>query len=332
MKLRQIAETMQKVDRRVLYLVLVVVTSIALFIPVKVPNRPDRPVQDLYHFLMTMPADRVVLLQSDWTNSTRGESLLNMEALLRILMRREIRFVMYSGADPQAPQVARNVIDRINAERVADGQRRYEVWNDWIDLGFFPDLTSFANAMSADVRAAWRGRKNPNPELDGAPDDVFNSPVLRDIRGIEDAGLLINVTASGTIDVLVQRLSPKRFLEHGEEIRGKVPLGLMCTGVMGPQALPFHQAQQVVGISVGMKGAFDLEYMMEHGLNYAGEDGVIHVQYEGDRTPIRGFPGERNLERASRHYFSLQVALGLLILAVVAGNVGLMLTRKRGNS
>lgn len=332
MKLREFGEKMQKVDRRVLYLVLVVLTSIALFFPVKVPNKPERPVQDLFHYLMTMPTDRTVLLQSDWTNSTRGESLLNMEALLRILMRREIPFVMYSGADPQSPQVARNVIERINAERVAAGERRYEVWEDWIDLGFFPDLASFANAMSADVRSAWRGRKNPNPALNGAPDDVFNSPVLRDIRGIEDAGLLINVTASGTIDVLVQRLSPKRMLPHGEEVRGKVPLALMCTGVMGPQALPFHQAEQVVGISVGMKGAFDLEYMMEFGLNYPDANGVVRVNYEGDRNPIRGFPGQRNLERASRHYFSLQVALGLLILAVILGNLGLVITRKRGNS
>ncbi len=318
-------DKMQAVDRRIIYLILLVVCATSVFIPASIPVKPDTSSADLFHYLMTTPTDKPIMIESDWTLSTRGENSASMEALIRILMRRKVKFILFCGGDPQAIQVARDVLRRINQERVASGEPAYRQWVDYIDLGVIPDMGSMANAMSTDFRTALKGMKNVNEQ--GVPEAVLSSPVFNGVNAIEDMPLLINVTASATIDMLVQRLSPGKKLIPGEKMKGKIPLACMCTGVMGPQALPYSQAGQVVGLGIGLKGAYDMEYMMEHGLNSPDASGTV-VEYRADPTPIRAFPGAINFDRANRYYLTLHAALGLLILFVIVGNVGYYASKK----
>jgi hypothetical protein len=296
-----------------LYMLLMVVCSVPLFFDMKAPNRVDPASVALFRHIMEAPEDSVFIIQSDWTFSTRGENGGNMEALLRLVMHRGLRFVVYSGADPQAPQVARNLIMNINAERVAKGQRPYVRWEDYVDLGFLPDMGTMAIAMGADLRRAWGLQRDVRP--DGVKRPIFESPVLRDIHRIEDIHLLVNIHAAATHIVLVQRLY------------GKVPIASMCTGVMVPEMVPYFKAGQIIGFSGGLKGVYDMEMLMEGGLNWRGPDGKIANPMPGQPV-IAGFPGEFPKGRGSSYYPTLHFALGLLILAVVVGNVGIYLTRR----
>jgi len=305
--------------RWVLYGLLIVFTSVPLFFPFRIPNKPEDAAIDLYVKLMTIPEGSTVLLESDWTNSTRGESAGQLEAALRIMMRRNIKFAFYSGADPQAPQVTRDVIDRMNAERKAKDLRQYEKWNDYVDLGFFPNLEGAANSMGADLRKAWQGRKDTN--LAGQQEDVFNSPVLKDIRSVGDSSLLLNIHASGTLKILIQRLY------------GKVKLASMCTGVMGPETLIYYQSGQIDGVSIGLKGVYDMETLMEYGVNSPGPDGKVQItseKYSGQVIP--GWPGMKNYDRAGAYYPTLHAALFLLIGAVVVGNIEVIRQRKKNKA
>lgn len=320
---RNFGEVLQGMSRHTLYALLFIAASVPLFFKIEVPNKPDDQTIDLFVYLMKLPKDKPVIIESDWTLSTRGESAGQLEALLRILMRNETKFLIFSGADPQAPQVARNILRRINEERVASGERKYERWNDYIDVGYYPDLAAMSNAIGINIRKAFGGKRDVAPGK--GLTDIFQSPVLESVKSVGDVGLYINITASGTIDVLVERLY------------GKVPLALMCTGVMGPQSVPYYQAKQLVGISIGLKGVYDLETMMEYGVR--GErapDGppkrVVSKNPSIAKETIEGFAGKRNFDRAGSYYPTLHVALFLLILAVVAGNVGLALTRRNGGS
>ncbi|MFX8660959.1 hypothetical protein ABTM16_20190, partial [Acinetobacter baumannii] len=77
---------------------------------------------DLYANLMKLHEGDKILLGSDWTNSTRGESMGEMEALVRILMRKKVKFVIYSIGDAQAPQVSRDLIKRLAEEEGKAGR------------------------------------------------------------------------------------------------------------------------------------------------------------------------------------------------------------------
>lgn len=310
-------DKLQAVDRRVLYSILFVVLSFPLFLTISFPVDPDPSSKDFYAAVTSVPEDKTVFLQSDWTNSTRGENGGHLEALLRILMSKKQKFVIYSLADPQAPQVFRDVIRRINEERKAQGLEVYTPWNDYVDLGFFANAEGTTVSIGNDVKKLFGTRRIKNPE--GVEKNVFESPVMHPITQIGDAGLFIIVTASNTIDYAVQRLT------------GKVDMVCACTGVIGPSALVFYQSGQLKGVAVGLKGVYDVEYMMANGLNQAGADGKKLVEFpqKPDVSADKVAQGT-TFSRGAKYYASLHAALGLVILAVILGNIGMLASRKKG--
>jgi hypothetical protein len=306
----------QAIDRRVLYAVLILCTAVSLFFKTEIPVNPDESSKDLYVTLMTMDPQKTVLIESDWTNSTRGESAGHFEALMRILMNRDIKFVVYAIADPQAPQVARDAMRRILDERKAQGLREYKIWTDYLDLGYFPNAEGHLQAVGNNIRTAWGGRK----EFDetGKEREVFESPVLSGVRSVGDASLLVVVSASSTVDIAVERLY------------GKVPLGFMVTGVMGPNALPYYQARQIVGMAVGLKGVYDVEYMMKYGVNYVAEGQERpKVKHKDDAVLIAPVTTGTTFGRGASYFLPLHVALTLMILAIIVGNVAMFASRKK---
>lgn len=305
-------EKMQKLDRRVLYAVLIVVVSAGLFFKFEIPTDPDPSSKDLYAAIQELPDDSTVIIQSDWTNSTRGESMGHFEALIRMLMDKNIKFVFYSAADPVAPQVARTVIARLNDERGKENLKVYQVGEDYIDLGYFANAEATNTSMGTDLRNAWKGKTTKMPN--GDPVDIFASPVLKNIKSIGDAGMFISVTASSSLDVAVQRLSDK------------VKMGAMVTGVMGPSALPYYQAKQLKGVAVGLKGVYDMEYMMKYGI---AKDGTEGAKVTWGKNAIPAVTEGMSFDRGAKYYGTLHLALILLILAVIIGNVAMFASRKR---
>ncbi len=317
-----------------LYLCLVLATAAPLFVKQTIPTIPDRPAVDLFAALMSLPDGCTIIVQSDWTNSTRGESAGAMEALLRIIMRKNIKFALMAVADPQAPQVAKDTIRRINEERKAKGEKEWKQWDDWVALGYFPNAEGIGNAMANNLRTAWSGKKDLKPGA--GMTDVFQSPVLQSIQRVEDVQMIINIHASDTMNRLVER------------IKKRTKLASMCTGVMGPETLVYHTSGQIVGVSVGLNGVVWMETMMERGIDpydaIDPETGKTMTSKKAERlsmdpkNPVRaigkpkieGFKEATNYARGMNYYLSLHFALGLMILAVVAGNIGMVLTRKRG--
>lgn len=306
-------DKMQKVDRRILYVILVVFVCTGLFIPVKIPVEPDPSSKDFYATVMAIPEGSTVLVQTDWTNSTRGESMGHFENLMRLLMSKKLKFVFYSAADPVAPQVARTVITRINAERKAEGLYVYQVGKDYLDLGYFANAEATNTNMGTDLRQAWANRTSKVPE--GGEVDIFKTDVLKDIRKIGDCKMMVVVTASASIDIAIQRLA------------NKVPITAMVTGVTGPGVLPFYQSGQVKGIAIGLKGVYDTEYLMANGINVSNGDERPKVTWAKTSSVDKVVEG-KTFARGNQYYGTLHVALVLLILAVILGNVGMFMSRR----
>lgn len=311
---KSFADKLMSLNKPTLYGVLIAAAAIPLFFPVDLPNKPNAEAVDFYEAVHSVPEGSTILIGSDWTNSTRGESRAQFSALMRILMRRNVKFAVYS-ADPQGPEVVKDTIRVINEERVKANQRPYERWNDWVMVGYFSNLEGTANAMAGNIRGIFGGRTDVVPGGGNRP--VFESPVLQNIRRVEDFPLLVVVTASKTSTITIERLY------------GKVPLAFMVTGVMGPETLVYYSSGQLLGVSAGLKGAYDLEALMENGVVPPGTPDAGKAEVSSNVTqPIPGFPGQLNRDRATRYYPSLHFALGLMIIAVIVGNVGMLLSRR----
>lgn len=308
-----LGDKLQALPKWVLFAILLVMTSVPLFFGDKlsVPNKPDQSAIDFYTAAMALPEGSTILISSDWTNSTRGESGGHFEALMRILMRKNIKFAVYTTADPQAPQVAIDAIGRINIEREKAGERRYERWEDWVNLGFLPNAEAATNAIGTDFRATFANKQDIATT---GMRNVFQSPVLQGIEDVEDFPILIVITASKTSTIVIERLY------------GKVPLAFMVTGVMGPETQVYYASGQLVGMAAGLKGVYDIETLMENGVN--NPESKLKVVSTKSSEPVPGFPGMQNAGKGSTYYPTLHFALTLMILAVVIGNVGMMLSKR----
>ncbi len=287
------AEKLQSISKSWIYLVLIIFTSVPLFLTgLKVPNDPEKSTIDLYSAIMAIPEGKTILIESDWTNSTHGESGGQFKALMRLIARKKLKACIYTAADPQAPKVSRDTLRSLNDEFKKSGIV-FNEWTEWVNLGYFPSAEATTVSMASDVRKAFSGKKAKSP--DGTQRDVFASPVLSDIHNINDFPLLIVLTASNTSNVVIERLY------------GKVKLAMMVTGVMGPETQVYYDSHQLVGLAKGLKGDYDMETQME-----------------------KDFPGQTNLDQGALYYPTLHFALFLLIIMVVLGNVGMAMARRSG--
>ena len=289
---------LQSIPKQAIFAVLILCATIPLFFDVKIPNVPVDSSVDFFRALMRLgPGDRV-LIQSDWTNSLRGESGGEAQAVLRILMRKRVKFAVFSVADPQAPQVMRDQIARIAQEEADAGRYRYQPFEDYVVAGYFPNAEGTVTAIDGAILKAFAGRKDVPPG--GTATDVRQSPVFDGIRDLSDFKYLVAITGSNTSRTTIERVK-------------KTPLLFGVTGVMVPESQNNYTAGQLKGLVGGVKGVFDLETLMETGLPDEG---------------IAGFKGMKNAGMGTAYYPTLHVCLTLLILAVVVGNVGMVLSRR----
>lgn len=287
-----LGERLQALPKHWLYSILFIVTAVPLWFNIPVPNSPSPASTDFYNMIKNVPDGSTVLLASDWTNSTRGESGGEFKALLRILMRKKVKFAIYC-ADPQAPQVALDVVAYLNAENKAHGQPEYQQWNDYVMVGYFPNAEAAANSIQNNLSNAFADKKDFDDHGQLRP--VMTSPVLKNYKLVGDLPCLVLITASNTSNVMIERIT-------------SVPIGMMVTGVMGPETQVYYASKQVKGLVTGLKGVYDVESMMQK--DYP--DPKIYV----------------NLDNGAKYYPTLHLALLLLIIAVIIGNVGQMLTRR----
>jgi hypothetical protein len=300
---KTLGEKLQSLPKVWLYGVLFFFATVPLFLPITVPNEPIDASKDFYANLSKLPEGSKVLIGSDWTNSTRGESGGEMDALLRILMRRKVKFCVYSTADPQAPQVARDAIARIGEEVRKDGGADYQPFKDYVVAGYFPNSEGTTLAINNNVRSAFAGRKDFPPG--GHPTDVMQSPVFEGVNSVADFKYLILVTASSTNTITLERIK-------------KAPLMFMVSGVMVPENNAYYNSGQLKGLCGGVKGVYDIEQLMEKGI---------------PETNVPATPGTEKLRltralKGTAYYPTLHFCMFLLIIAVTVGNIGMFLSKR----
>lgn len=235
---KSFGERLQSVNRQTLYLILVICATVPAFFPFQVPGETLPTARDFFARVMALKEGQTVLIESDWTKSTRGESMGQFEALLRILMRKKVKFAFYS-IDPQAPQVAENTVKMVSDLEKAD----YQAGRDYVRLGYFPNAEGVNQSVATDVRKAFETKTVSGMR-------AIDSPVLKDYKKVEDFPLYIIVTASNSLNVAIERLNTK------------VDMLAMVTGVMVPETQVFYASNQLKGMSGGLKGVYDLETMM----------------------------------------------------------------------
>jgi hypothetical protein len=238
-------ERMQKIDRRILYVILLIVIAIPTIYQVDMPNVPLPMSIALWKTIEETPKDKIVLISSDWSNSTRGENKGQMAALISHMMKRHIRFAVMSF-DITASQVAQSLVDELAKKYGAV----YGV--DYIYFGYQPAGALYVKGINEDIITGKVDARDKKP--------LASWPVMKGIKSASEIHIVIEIAASAMHGVWLGLLKPG------------VKVGICPTAIMAPEAIPYFQSGQLAGILWGAKGAYDYEQLNVK--NHTGDPGT----------------------------------------------------------
>ena len=238
-------ERLGAIDRRWLYAGLVVFTLIPLLISMPLPTFTTRPVQEFYDVVEAAPADELVFVASNWDAGTLAESEPQAEAIFRHLIRKQLRFVVFSVGSPNAPQLVQNVIDDAIQQEAAARGSAVVYGADYVNTGFKVMnpawVRSLVNNPVGTLEKDWKGI------------DLATMPIFQGVSRMPGSTyLLVDITGSNTIAAWVAYVRPEG-----------IKVSLACTAVMAPEQYPLLASGQLSGLLTGMRGAVEYRGLLD---------------------------------------------------------------------
>lgn len=251
---------LQTIDRRIIYLVLVLSIVIFILKPIQIPVIPSPQSVDFYNTVVNTPKNKLVIIGADWSASSKGENDPQTVAVINHLMMLHLKFAIL-GFDPQGPTLVERIANRL-------APRYHYVYGvNWIDWGFRPPsaMIPLFKAMVQNIPVAIQhdaqGTRLTN---------LQKLPIMRGINSIQNVGLLIEITPSNTTDAWIA------FLQSVNN----TPMLLCPTSVMAPEAYQYLDSGQLSGMLTGLRGAIEYETLIHrpgYGLKVSPALSATHV-------------------------------------------------------
>ena len=264
--------------RRIIWLALAIATAVFVVVKVKAVMYVSRPAITLYDAVEAVPDDKIIVVCCDWEPGTQGENGPQTVALIRHCFKAGKRFAIFGWAYPPGPLLGQQIAERYQ------GMYGRKYGRDWVNWGF--------NLGGANMIRGWAKDIPGTIKQDMFHTPLHDLPVMDGIRTVRDVGLVLEITPSSTLPTWV------RFV-YGIY---RTPIGYACTGVMAPEAFPYYDAHQIVGVLKGLAGAAEYEKL---------------VGYEGDA--LKRMPAQ-------------SAAHAVMIALIVLGNVIYFRARRGGQA
>ena len=248
MKLINAIRYLNRIDRRVLYTLLILAITIPFFFTIQIPVPISRQTDQLYNAIEALPEHSLVLFGADWSASTRGENRAQSIALMLHLMRKKVRIIILCF-DPQAKTLMQNIVLKMQKEH------GYQEGRDWANFGYRTDQANFLKAFAQNIPSTL--------SMDIHGTRVQDLPVMHGVQTARDIAMLVNISASATTDTYIQYLQGSYHLKMAAAV----------TSVMVPEAFNRLDSGQLVGLMPGLQGA--IEY--EQKLGYVGKASAASV-------------------------------------------------------
>lgn len=239
---------LQYIDRRYIFLAM----AVAIFMPLVLnqgcePALIDQQVQDVYDAIEELPAGSTVVVSANIDPASRPELAPFMEANLEHLFRKDLKVIVVT-LWPYAPGVILPPLRSIAAEF---GKKQGD---DWTFLGYKDGKEFVMKAMAENLRQTF-----PTDNW-GTP--IGQIPVMNGVQSLQDAALLIDYSAGypGTKEWVIQ-------------VQGQydIPMVSACTAVQITDYVPYYKAGQLMGLSGGMPGSAQYEFLVgRKGLGQVG--------------------------------------------------------------
>jgi len=256
---------LRNLDRRVIYLLVLVALSAPLLF--KIVVKPARMVAaerfyEIVHRLDPGPND-IVLVALDFGPNSMAENKPQADEVIEHLMRRRIPFAMYSQyllAQTFLDSIPEGVAKRLMRETPGE---RWEYGKDWVNLGLKLNGAVIIQGIAESKNLV----KYLNKDAHG--NSLAELPAFKNVRTLENIKLLVQFTSlTGTFESYVQFLKSHKFRPiflHG------------CTSITIPKAYIYLDSGQIVGLLEGIAGAAWYSELLRKDYPQRGKDEALLI-------------------------------------------------------
>ena len=295
---------MQSIDRRWIYLAFTIVVLVALCFSHPVENPIILPpVQHLYDAMQhakTTPTDgHIVLLSMTISAGSKAENWNQARAIMRHLMLAHKRFAVFSFDQQGVELTYQMALDLAK-------HYHYHYGTDWIHLGYSLGTTAFFKGISKNLPEAFG-----NTDINGDP--LVKFPIMKGINTANNIAVLVEVTASSSLGEWMGLVQPAT--------KPRLKLGYACTGISAAEAYQYLDSGQLVGMLPGLKGASDYETLVDNQERELIPDPKLRYNPKLSTTLPMPAPARVLM-------FPEGMAHLLVILLIILGNIGLLLSRR----
>lgn len=230
-----IFERLQKIDRRIIYILLLVVCAVPLVRPIGLPvliNDRTRTVYDIIEELD--PAKDIMLLSFDYSPGAGLDAHAVPVAVVEHLAMRGIKFVCVSFV-AEGPMMADLIIEKLEDRGLIYG-------TDFANLGYLAGDENAIRLFAVDsqiITVDVRGNK------------VADLPIMKDIRTVKDFAFVHQFTSSDPALWIRQVVDPMGI---------RFAAGVVTVSV--PAAMPYYNSGQMVGLLGGLRSAAEYELLI----------------------------------------------------------------------
>jgi hypothetical protein len=239
-------EVLQRIDRRIIYLIVLALCSVPFFIPIPVAMEVSPPVQSLFDKIEQIAEqnksgkEQFVLLAMDWSPSVKAENEPQTAAIIEHMFRKNVRFIILSFYLPEGPRMTETLAEELAKKY----DKRYGV--DWVNIGYkqvdLPAYLSFIRDMYSIIEKDYRGTP------------IRDVPMMKKVGSLRDVSLVFEATGSAGYGIWVIYAQP--------EIR-TLEVGVGVTAIVGPSIRPFIDSRQIIGMLEGLSGAAQYEQLLK---------------------------------------------------------------------
>ena len=248
-----ILDKMMWLDRRWIFLFLIVVCVISYAIDFQIPIRIEREVENIYEFIDSLPPGDIVLVAIDYDPNNLAELHPMTYAVVEQCWRKNLKIIFTSlsqNGPGMTDQAIRDLTDSLALDRTFNGVeykgREIVSGIDYCFLGYKPYFALVILGMGQDFRL-------PFPtDYYGTPIDSL--PMMQGMLNYDDVACVVDISGGNITDY---------WVSYGQGRFG-FPLALGLTGVMTAQYYPYLGSGQVFGIMGGLLGAAEYEELTDN--------------------------------------------------------------------
>lgn len=248
-----IFDKLMQLDRRWVYLLLVIVCLTAYYSDFTVPTIVENETKAIYDFIENIEPGKIIFVAVDYDPSSQAELHPMTYALVEHAFRKDLK-VIFTALSQNGPgmvdQALRDLTDSLKLPKTYNGisYEGKEIVNgiDYTFLGYKPYYAIIITAMGQDYRIPFPS------DYYGTPLDSI--PMMKRVHNYDDVEIVVDLSSGSITDA---------WISYGQ---GKFdfPLALGLTGVMTAQYYPFLQSKQVMGLMGGLLGAAQYEHLADN--------------------------------------------------------------------